>query len=88
MYFSRTFKALNFDFQVQGLSRCVPTLTKTRFSQHLRMRYHGIPIISTGGAADHDFEVNLFLGYIFGTFIANYEDLLLGEEGCNHSFKS
>ena len=26
MYFSRTFKALNFDFQIQGLSRCVRTL--------------------------------------------------------------
>ena len=26
MYFSRIFKALNFDFQIQGLSRCVRTL--------------------------------------------------------------
>ena len=52
------------------------------------MGYLEVCIISTGGAADHYFEVNIFLGYIFGTFIANYEDLLLGEEGYNHSFKS
>ena len=26
MYFSPTFKALNFDFQIQGLSRCMRTL--------------------------------------------------------------
>ena len=47
MYFSRTFEALNFDFQIQGLSRTFKVRANPVYNQILQIEhkvFEGLPV--------------------------------------------
>ena len=53
MYFSRTFKDLNFDFQIQGLSRTIKVRANPVSRREYSLRFHGMVSERSTGLMGH-----------------------------------